>query len=78
MDFLGVDGLASQKDWLQAVKRVLGDSDFDDVLVSNLSGGIRIDPLYTKDSLPSEPNSSESGPSSILERDGVHQISLGF
>ena len=66
MDFVGVDGLASQKDWLQAVKRVLGDSDFDDVLVSNLSGGIRIDPLYTKDSLPSEPNSSESGPSSNL------------
>ena len=46
MDFVDSEGLVSRQDWLEAVKKVLGDSDFDQVLVSDLLGGIRVEPLY--------------------------------
>tara|TARA_B100000965_G_scaffold406082_1_gene443047 strand:+ start:1428 stop:2891 length:1464 start_codon:yes stop_codon:yes gene_type:complete len=62
MDFVDSEGLVSRQDWLEAVKKVLGDSDFDQVLVSDLLGGIRIEPLYTSDFPPASSNSSRGGP----------------
>ena len=61
MDFVDNEGLVSRKDWLEAVEKVLGDNDFDQVLVSELLGGIRIEPLYTSDFPPASSNSSRGG-----------------
>ncbi len=61
MDFVDNEGLVSRKDWLEAVEKVLGDNDFDQVLVSELLGGIRIEPLYTSDFPPARSNSSRGG-----------------
>ena len=57
MNFVDNEGLVSRQDWLEAVKKVLGDSDFDQVLGSDLLGGIRIEPLYTSDFPPASSNS---------------------
>ena len=62
MDFVDSEGLVSRQDWLEAVNKVLGDSDFDQVLVSDLLGGIRVEPLYTSDFPPASSNSSRGGP----------------
>ena len=62
MDFVDNEGLVSRKDWLEAVEKVLGDNDFDQVLVSELLGGIRIEPLYTSDFPPASSNSPTGGP----------------
>jgi len=47
MNFVGNGSLATHQDWLEAVSRVLGDNDFDEILVTELLGGLRINPLYT-------------------------------
>ena len=62
MDFVDAGEFVSQQDWLEAVRKVLGENDFDDVLVSNLSGGIRINPLYTGDASPVSQETSTGGP----------------
>ncbi len=62
MDFVDAGEFVSQQDWLEAVRKVLGENDFDDVLVSNLSGGIRINPLYTGDASPVSHETSTGGP----------------
>lgn len=62
MEFVGDDGLPTHEEWLDAVGAVLGDKDFDEVLVANLSGGLRIDPLYLRDSLMQKEGTSDHFP----------------
>ncbi|MEC8974673.1 MAG: hypothetical protein VX725_02810, partial [Actinomycetota bacterium] len=57
MDFVDRSSLATHQDWLEAVKQVLGDSEFDEILVSDLSGGLRVKPLYTNDDQTGESDS---------------------
>ena len=49
MNFVGRGNLATHQDWLEAVSRVLGDNDFDEILVTELLGGLRVSPLYTSE-----------------------------
>ena len=57
MDFVDRSSLATHQDWLEAVKQVLGDSEFDEILVSDLPGGLRVKPLYTYDDQTGESDS---------------------
>jgi methylmalonyl-CoA mutase len=59
MEFVGDGGLPTHAEWLDAVGAVLGDKDFDEVLVANLRGGLRIDPLYLRDSSMQEEGTSD-------------------
>ncbi len=60
MDFVDRDSLATHQDWLEAASRVLDDSGFDETLVTELLGGLRINPLYTSDDLTSQPDSIDT------------------